>query len=115
MKLRLAKASQLSWSWGLAWLSLAICAIFRGCLKRKFFHFLDAQDCLLCGVPYICCENDAISIEVILSEIILMEEIWRPKIFLTLYVTHSIPSIVSLFTDVEQMPPCLENCHFDFS
>ena len=24
MKLRLAKASQLSWSWGLAWLSLAI-------------------------------------------------------------------------------------------
>ena len=25
MKLRLAKASQLSWSWGLAWLSLAIC------------------------------------------------------------------------------------------
>ena len=25
MKLRLANASQLSWSWGLAWLSLAIC------------------------------------------------------------------------------------------
>ena len=24
VKLRLAKASQLSWSWGLAWLSLAI-------------------------------------------------------------------------------------------
>ena len=28
MKLRLAKASQLSWSWGLAWLSLAIFCLF---------------------------------------------------------------------------------------
>ena len=32
MKLRLAKASQLSWSWGLAWLSLAIKANIE---KRK--------------------------------------------------------------------------------
>ena len=35
MKLRLAKASQLSWSWGLAWLSLAIMMIRQGVDEKK--------------------------------------------------------------------------------
>ena len=30
-----------------------MCAIFRGCLKKKCLHFSGTRDCLLCGVPYI--------------------------------------------------------------
>ena len=35
MKLRLAKASQLSWSWGLAWLSLAKARTFNPSKKYR--------------------------------------------------------------------------------
>ena len=39
MKLRLAKASQLSWSWGLAWLSLAIIMMVTLTKYQNIKHF----------------------------------------------------------------------------